>query len=120
MSQPLAILAAIAALAAIGATLRFLVSGYLNGLFPTGTLAVNLVASFTLGLISGLGSEWSMVVAAGGLGALSTWSTAANEVAAMARDEQGPLAAAYLACSVTAAVVLAWLGITVAAALGWR
>lgn len=110
----------VAVAAGVGAAIRYFVIGYVNGPFPTGTLLVNLTASFLLGLISGLGQEWAAIAAIGGLGALSTWSTAANEAAVMAREEQGRLAVAYLALSVMAGVLSAWLGLTLASISGWR
>ncbi len=100
---------------AVGALLRFVVSSYLNADFPYGTLVVNLVASGLLGFLvgSGLSEQWSLVLGLGGLGALSTWSTAANEAAVMARREEGRLALAYLALLVLSGVVVAWIGIQV-------
>ncbi len=110
----------VAALAVVGACTRHLLAQVLNNDFPVGTLVANLCASFLLGLASGLEEPWSVVIAIGGLGALSTWSAAANEVAEMARREQGALAIAYLTLTATAGVLAAWLGITIAAAAGWR
>ncbi len=96
-----------------GALIRFLVSSYLNNDFPYGTLLVNLVASALLGFLVGadVGEEWSLMLGVAGLGALSTWSTAANEAAVMARREEGRLAVAYLALLVLSGIVVAWIGI---------
>ena len=101
--------------AATGAAARFVAADLFNRVFPTGTLLVNVVASFALGWLTARGSEWDVVLGIGGLGALSTWSTVANEVAQMARDRQGPLAVLYLTATTTSGVVAAWAGLQVAA-----
>jgi CrcB protein len=101
--------------AAVGTAARFVAADVFNRVFPTGTLLVNLVASFALGWIVASGSEWDLVVGLGGLGALSTWSTVANEVAQMARDRQGSLAALYLAATTTTGIVAAWAGLELGA-----
>jgi len=102
--------------AATGSSLRYLVSENLNHTFPTGTLLVNIVASFAIGVLSQLGSDWQVVIGIGALGALSTWSTVANEAAEMARERQGALALLYVAATTTTGVVAAWLGLRLA---GW-
>jgi CrcB protein len=108
---------AIAALAAIGALLRYGLAVAFNDEFPTGTLAANVVASFALGLLALVDTRLHMVVGLGTLGALSTWSTVAHEAAAMAREDRGRLAGAYLALTVSSGVVAAWTGIQVARVL---
>lgn len=97
--------------AAAGAVLRFVAAGYLNHEFPFGTIGVNLISSFVLGLIAAAADPLPVVVGAGALGALSTWSTAANEAAIMARDGYGSLALGYLALTTSSGVLLAWFGL---------
>lgn len=67
-----------------GAILRFLVSRKLNieKRFPLGTLIVNLVGSFLIGLIFGLALPklWTLFLVSGFLGALTTFSTLQREV----------------------------------------
>lgn len=109
------IVALFALAAAVGAAARFLATENLNRSFPTGTLMVNVAASFALGLLSQAGPDWQAVAGIGALGALSTWSTVAAEVAHLARERQGPLAVLYLAATTTTGVVAAWLGIQLAA-----
>ncbi len=53
----------------------------------------------------------------GALGALSTWSAAANEAAIMARRGEGYLALAYLALTVLSGVTFAWFGLQLGQAL---
>ena len=72
---------------AIGAVLRYVVSGVVQGMardnvFPYGTLAVNLAGCFLIGLLSILAetrgvfsSEASAFLFIGVLGALTTFST---------------------------------------------
>lgn len=103
--------------AAVGAVARHLVGQQLNGDFPTGTLLVNLVASLALGVITSGPDPLPAVVGIGLLGALSTWSTAAVEVAGMARSGEGALAAGYLGLSVTGGILAAWVGLQIGPAL---
>lgn len=62
--------------AALGAPLRFLASSRLDGRFHTGTLAVNVLGSFLLGLFSALAlsSHASAVLATGFCGGFTTYS----------------------------------------------
>ena len=100
--------------AAAGASIRYLAFRAMNGVFPYGTLAVNLAASFTLGALSQASSDMQTFVGIGGLGALSTWSAVANEAAEMARERQGLLAVLYLWATTTSGIVAAWIGMQVA------
>lgn len=98
--------------AAAGAGIRFVVSGSLdNDDLPIGTLTVNILASFALGIITGADDPLPTVLGIGAIGALSTWSAAANEAAEMSREGKGGLAGAYLALSVSTCVLAAWFGL---------
>ncbi len=110
-----ALLIAYVAAAAVGAVARYGVGLILNRVFPWGTLVVNLVASLVLGLATGAdwGRATTIVVGTGMLGALSTWSTVANEAAVMARRSEGHMALAYLALTVLSGVVMAWIGLRI-------
>ena len=85
---------AIAAGGALGAVLRYLISGWVQGLggtrFPWGTLAVNVTGSFALGLLmagllehaagdSSVRTFWTIGV----LGAFTTFSTFSYETLAL-------------------------------------
>lgn len=116
MSLDLALLGlGVLASAAIGAGIRFLASERLNGAFPYGTLLINVAASLGLGALSQAGETAQIIVGIGGLGALSTWSTVANEVAQLARAEEGWTAILYLVATITTGVLAAWLGIQLVA-----
>ncbi len=114
-----ALLIAFVAAAAVGAVARYGVGLILNRVFPWGTLVVNLVASLVMGLATGAdwGRATTLVVGTGMLGALSTWSTVANEAAVMARSNEGRMALAYLALTVLSGVVMAWIGLRIGAML---
>lgn len=103
--------------AGLGAAIRFFASGYLNDHVPTGTLVVNMVASFLLGLATSLGDSMSLIVGVGLLGAMSTWSSVANEVAKLARSNEGWLAIAYVALSCSSGILLAWFGLKLGTAI---
>ncbi|MEM8923550.1 MAG: CrcB family protein [Actinomycetota bacterium] len=100
--------------AMVGAMVRFGLATRFNGTFPTGTLLTNLAASFALGAVTGLDDAANTIVGIGLLGALSTWSTVANEAAEMARDRQGLQATLYVWATTSSGIVAAWLGLQVA------
>jgi CrcB protein len=88
------VLLAVAAGGAIGAVLRYLLSGWVQGVggarFPWGTLAVNVVGSFALGLLmAGLlghtvtGGTTRTFWTIGVLGAFTTFSTFSYETLAL-------------------------------------
>lgn len=96
-------------LGALGAIARALASRTLPP--PLGTLAINLAAAFLLGL----STSWTGIAADGVriglLGAASTWSTLANELATLLRDRRLVRAGIYLALSLVLGVFAAWLGL---------
>ena len=115
--QPIVVGVLVAVAAAAGAILRYLAGRALNDAFPTGTLLVNLVASLALGVVTAAPDPAPLVVGVGLLGALSTWSTAAAETAAMARRGEGALAAGYVGLTATGGIVAAWFGLRLGTAL---
>ncbi|SFL22268.1 fluoride efflux transporter CrcB [Geodermatophilus ruber] len=105
--------------AAIGAPARYLtdraVQGWHDSVFPWGTLTVNLVGSFVLGLFTALGAHLVPAVAAavdiGFCGALTTYSTFSYEILRLLEDRAWFYAAAY--------VIASLLGGFGAVGLGW-
>jgi len=108
---------AVALAGGVGAILRFeldgAVQGRLAGEFPFGTLAVNALGSFLLGLLHGAGVTGDQLLLAGValLGSLTTFSTWMLETVRLAEDGDRSLALPNVAVSL--AIGLA------ATALGW-
>ncbi len=112
---------AIGAAGAMGAVARYLVdhlvSARASGVFPWGTLVVNVSGSFVAGGVAALvavevvGSDLAMVVAGGFLGAYTTFSTATYETVRLLEDGARRLAVSNL--------VVPLLGSVSAATGGW-
>jgi fluoride exporter len=79
--------------------------------FPAGTLAVNVVGSFLLGLSSGLDQPAATVIGVGGIGALTTFSSLARDAVALAEQGQRAVALGYLSITVGAGVAAAAAGV---------
>lgn len=109
------IVLAVAVGGAAGALLRWLAS-HLNGTVPWGTLLVNLLGSFGLGLLVGYDLPGTVIapqplnvgIATGLLGGLTTFSTLMVEVAYPPRLRWG-----YLAVTLLLGLGLAWAGLTI-------
>jgi fluoride exporter len=105
--------------AAVGAPARYLTDRWVqsrhDSVFPWGTLVVNVVASFVLGLVTGAAGVVAPAVAAvvgtGFCGALSTYSTFSFETLRLLETRATVAALANVVFS-----LVAGLG---AAALGW-
>ena len=111
--EPMTTYLAVAAAAAGGAILRYLFAQLGNADLPIGTLVVNLVASFVMGLVVSNSDSNSVAFQVGLLATMSTWSTLAHEVAQLARSRRGFEAAVYLILSVTLGIGAAWMGLIV-------
>jgi CrcB protein len=108
-----------------GAVARYLVGGWVQqrwgGAFPAGTFVVNVGGSFLLGLVATLAvrfawsEEWRLLIAAGFLGAYTTFSTWEYESLRLIADGKryGP-AAANLVGSLAAGLLAVSAGIAVA------
>jgi len=97
----------------VGATCRFLLDGALPAGFPWGTLAVNVLGSFALGvllyenrLVGALSPETRLVLGTGFLSSFTTYSTFAVETSGLAP----PLAAANVAANYTLGLLAVLLG----------
>lgn len=119
-------LLAVALGGALGAVARYLLSGWVARLaigspFPWGTLVVNGVGSFLLGLLIGLGSGgrwllppfWRLLLATGFLGAFTTFSTFSFETVEAWRVGDARVAFLNVAASLVVALPACWLGLTV-------
>ena len=103
----------VVALAGSGATLRWLAADCWPG-GHRGTLAVNVVGAFALGLLGGWTGHALTVVGTGGLGSLTTFSTFAADTTNLA-DGPGDVAAVrHMAATLVLGVAAAWLGLAIA------
>ena len=108
--------------AAVGAPLRYLTNHWvrerLGGTPAAGTLVVNVVGSFVLGVVvgAGAGSAPLALVGIGFCGALTTFSTLALEIWDAMADDRYPHAVANVALSLALGVGAAWLGWALASA----
>ncbi len=106
---------AVAVLAAVAAVTRGAIAVAANqGRFPLGTLAVNLVGAFAMGVANTLDGTAADAVRVGLLGTLTTWSTLAAETVDLSREGHHLDAAAYLGGTVVAGIGLAFLGLRLA------
>lgn len=118
---------AVALAGALGAATRYLVDHGLNarlsGVFPWGTLVVNVSGSLLAGVVTGLTTTQVLppaiaVVAAGGfLGAYTTFSTAMYETARLLEDHAHAAALANLMVPLLSSAVAAAIGWSIATAL---
>jgi CrcB protein len=115
-------LLAVAVGGAIGACTRYLVSGWAAGRFgaefPMGTLIVNVVGCFIIGVFLTLTTErlivspyWRLVVAVGFLGGLTTFSSFGYETLRLMEDADVLPALLNVALNLGVGLGATWLGI---------
>ena len=113
---------AVAAGGALGSLARYLLSGQVGRLlgigFPWGTLAVNILGSFVMGvLVELLAVRWSVspelraFLTVGILGGFTTFSAFSLEVVVLLERGQTVAAAAYVVASVALSVGALFLGL---------
>ena len=107
---------------AIGAVLRYIVSGAVQGMsredgFPYGTLAVNLAGCFLIGFLTILAetrgvfsSEASAFVFVGVLGALTTFSTFGNETMILLQAGQTAHVLKNIVANTGLGLMAVWMG----------
>ncbi len=106
----------------IGGVARYLLSQLIQNkaltTFPYGTLAVNIIGCFLIGVIygiaerSGLSNEWRLFLATGILGGFTTFSAFSYESISLMRDGQAGPALLYVAASVVLGLMATWAGIS--------
>lgn len=116
----MATLIAVAAGGAIGAVLRFVLSGAaynrLGADFPYGTLLVNVVGCFLIGFLSRyfedvvVSPQTRMLILTGGLGAFTTFSTFGLESVNLWREGEWPLALLNVAVTNTLTICFVLVG----------
>jgi CrcB protein len=105
----------------IGGVARYLVSRFIQNnvftSFPVGTIVVNVLGCFLIGLIFGLSergnimsAEWRMFLTIGFCGGFTTFSTFAYENVALLRDGNYFLFALYVGLSVFLGLLAIYLG----------
>ena len=119
--------AAFAAAAGAGACARYIVDvrvqAATDGVFPFGTLTVNLVGSFVLGIVAeatlrrAAPGQLSFVVGTGFCGAFTTFSTFTYETARLAQDGAVAEAALNLGVSLVAGLAAAAAGMALGSAV---
>lgn len=118
-------IAAIALLGALGCLTRYLISGWVYDLlgkgFPYGTLAVNVIGAFLIGLIMEFALRSSLIpqelrvgLTIGFLGGLTTFSTFSYETFRLLEDGEFITAAVNILVSVLVCLICTWGGIITA------
>lgn len=109
---------------ALGATLRFFIMQisvqWLGKDFPFGTLLVNIVGSFFLGLMYALIEQgyiadfpWRAMISVGLLGALTTFSTFSVDSLLLLQQGQYVKSVVNIALNVVLCMAVAWVGMQV-------
>ena len=125
MRQHLLQLVMIGAFGAFGAVSRYSISGWMHGLidtrFPIGTLTVNVVGCFLLGMLKHVGEttvlvspEMRAALGVGFLGALTTFSTFGYETISQIEDGAWSVAMANIGVNVVVGILAVWGGLTLA------
>ncbi|MBE2221141.1 MAG: fluoride efflux transporter CrcB [Anaerolineae bacterium] len=109
---------------AIGAVLRFVISGLaysvLGQNFPWGTFVVNMIGCFLIGFLAQLFEEIAIspnlrvLILVGGLGAFTTFSTYALENVNLLRDGQVSTAFLNIMASTVLGIIFVFLGMVLA------
>ena len=112
----------IAAGGALGAVFRFLVSNGIHSFmgrnFPYGTLTVNVMGSFVMGLSYvmlierlNISAEWRAFIVVGLLGAFTTFSTFSIETLMLIQNNELSKAMLNVLLSVVLCVMGSWIGL---------
>ena len=120
--------AMIALFCAGGGLSRYYLSGWVHTLFgrsfPYGTLVVNMLGAYLIGLImelalrsTALSDTWRLGLTVGFLGGLTTFSSFSYETFKLLEDGQFLLAAVNVLASVFICLLCTWLGIVTIRAL---
>ena len=108
----------------IGAVCRYLISGWVqsfrNSFFPLGTLGVNLIGCFIIGLLGGLVENRELLtpgallfLLVGILGSFTTFSTFGYETLGMIRDQQIAYVLINILSHVGLGLMAAWFGYSI-------
>jgi len=115
----------------LGAVLRYLLGGYVQQSahrldFPFGTLAVNIIGCFVIGLLAQFGEKYGMFsdesrafLVIGVLGGFTTFSSFGNDTVNLIRQDFVMNAVANVGANVILGLLAVWLGRTVGHLI-WR
>jgi len=106
----------------IGGISRYLLSLFIQNkflsTFPFGTLGVNIIGCFLIGIVFGLSErgnitmEWRLFLATGVIGGFTTFSAFSNETVGLLRDGQLWHTFIYVTCSVVIGLLATFIGIS--------
>jgi CrcB protein len=106
----------------LGGLARYFLSTFIQNkflsTFPFGTMAVNIIGCFLIGIIFGLSErgnfsmEWRLFLVTGFLGGFTTFSSFSNETIGLLRDGQMSQAFIYILCSVAVGLLATFTGIS--------
>src|SRR5450432_1642027 len=106
----------------IGSISRYLLSQFIQNkflsAFPYGTLGVNVIGCFLIGIVFGLSErgnitlEWRLFLATGVLGGFTTFSAFSNETVSLLRDGQLWNAFTYIISSIFIGLLATFTGIS--------
>lgn len=106
----------------LGGISRYLLSQFIQNKFlstyPFGTLAVNIIGCFLIGIIFGLSERgnftmiWRLFLVTGFLGGFTTFSSFSNETVALLRDGEIWHAFSYIMSSVVIGLIATFSGIS--------
>lgn len=104
----------------IGGVLRYLLSQFIQtkaaSIFPLGTLCVNIIGCFAIGVVFALADkgniskDWQLFLATGVLGGFTTYSAFSNETFGLLRDGHLWYAFAYISASILLGLLATYLG----------
>lgn len=104
----------------IGSILRYLVGGYFQGFaksFPLGTLVVNVIGCFAIGLLAQIGEsrglfsdESRAIIFIGILGGFTTFSAFGNETFNLMRNDQMMNAIINIGANIILGLLAVWFG----------
>ena len=106
----------------IGGASRYVLSQFIQNkflsTFPYGTLGVNIIGCFLIGLVFGFNErgnitmEWRLFLATGIIGGFTTFSAFSNETVSLLRDGQFWHAFVYILASVFIGLLATFIGIS--------
>jgi fluoride exporter len=106
-----------------GGILRYLIAEFIQTRnftnFPLGTLTVNIIGCFIIGIVFGLADkvnltqEWRLFIGTGLIGGFTTFSAFSIETIGLLRDGQIWSAATYITLSVVLGLIVAFVGISI-------